>query len=782
MARPAERCCRLIAVCLAVCLTAAAASDSATPAREGTSLATFACDITPPEGHPLCGGWIKPLEGVDDPELAKGVVLRDPGGTYVLCVVDWCELRNDAYDLFRRAIAEAAETTPDRVALTCLHAHNAPITDRHAQELLDQEASAPLHADLAFLETAAARIAEAIRAAHSRRVTHVGTSAARVERVASNRRVPGPNGSIRVRYSSTKDASLHEAPEGLVDPWLRTVSFFDGGQPLAHLHYYATHPQSYYGDGRATCDFPGIARERLEKETAVFQLHFTGCAGDVTAGKYNDGTPPRRVELAERMYHAMRQSIEIVERVPVSRIGWTARPVWFPLRTEPEQAFGYNAEQLKNTEAKAIDRLNAALKLAWIERCRANRPVDVSCLSLGSIRLLLLPGEPFVRFQLEAQRRRPELFVATAGYADCGMGYICTEASFREGGYEPTASSIAPASEHYFRNAIEDLIDEPEPGRRPVLANVARIWDAAPHNAFTDLVRFRGGWYVTFREGAGHVSDEAGIRVLTSADGVSWQSAALLAEKGVDLRDPKLSITPDGRLMLLGGWRSSLPQPGSAVGAQPPRRANRFGTWVAFSKDGTNWTAPKRVLTEGLWLWRVTWHDDLAYGVAYACSDPDRSTWQSRLYRSRDGITYEKVTDFTEYPGLTEATIRFEEDGTAHCLHRRDGGTRTALAGTSRPPYTTWTWRDTGFYFGGPEVVWHDGAWWGAGRWMVGSPQTVLARVDWRCGLLEPAAFLPSGGDTSYPGLVSHEGALWMSYYASHEGKTAIYLARFEFE
>ena len=39
---------------------------------------------------------------------------------------------------------------------------------------------------------------------------------------------------------------------------------------------------------------------------------------------------------------------------------------------------------------------------------------------------------------------------------------------------------------------------------------------------------------------------------------------------------------------------------------------------------------------------------------------------------------------------------------------------------------------------------------------------------------------LPSGGDTSYAGLVLHEGLLWVSYYSSHEGKTSIYLAKVE--
>ena len=45
-------------------------------------------------------------------------------------------------------------------------------------------------------------------------------------------------------------------------------------------------------------------------------------------------------------------------------------------------------------------------------------------------------------------------------------------------------------------------------------------------------------------------------------------------------------------------------------------------------------------------------------------------------------------------------------------------------------------------------------------------------------GDYEPVLTFPSGGDTSYPGLVWHDGLLWMSYYSSHEGKTSIYLAK----
>src|SRR4051812_21563475 len=77
------------------------------------------------------------------------------------------------------------------------------------------------------------------------------------------------------------------------------------------------------------------------------------------------------------------------------------------------------------------------------------------------------------------------------------------------------------------------------------LVSVRKIWDAGAHNAFTDLIRFNGKWFCTFRESEAHVGGDGNIRVITSTNGEQWESAALLSEAGVDLRDPKLSITPD---------------------------------------------------------------------------------------------------------------------------------------------------------------------------------------------------------------------------------------------
>ncbi|MGQ9591569.1 MAG: sialidase family protein, partial [Planctomycetota bacterium] len=622
------------------------------------------------------------------------------------------------------------------------------------------------HADLEFLDRAAEAAQAAVRAAlgRFRRATHVATGSARVEKVASTRRLLQPDGTIRVRFSSAREASLREAPEGRIDPELRTVAFAAESEFLACLHVYATHPQSYYGDGRATPDFPGIARERIERETGVPQLYFTGCAGNVAAGKYNDGAPERREELAGRIADAMRRSLASLRRAPASPISWRVRPLRLPLRKEPEAGEEARRRKLLDASAKPYERIEAALALSTLERYRAGTPFEIPCLAIGEVRILALPGEPFVEFQLEAARLRPDLFVAVLGYADCAPGYICTEAAYCEGGYEPTASFVDPASERYLLAAIRDLLAERALASARLLSS-RRVWDAAPHNAFTDLIRHRGRWLCAFREGEAHVSPEASIRVIRSEDGERWEPAARISVPGVDLRDPKLSEAPDGRLVLLGGWRT-----------WPREAKGLLRSWVSFSEDGSSWTEPRLVLSEGEWLWRILWHEGRALGVAYRMSA--EASWVSRLYASPDGLAYEPLADFEEAPGLTEATLRAGEAGALHCLHRRDAGTRTALLGTSPAPYREWTWKDSGFHLGGPNAILHGGRWLAAGRWMVGNPKTVVALLSWELGTLEPLLELPSGGDTSYPGLASFGDELWASYYSSHEGKAAIYLAR----
>ena len=130
----------------------------------------------------------------------------------------------------------------------------------------------------------------------------------------------------------------------------------------------------------------------------------------------------------------------------------------------------------------------------------------------------------------------------------------------------------------------------------PNLLSVAKIWDQGVHNAFTDLLRFDDRWWCTFREAEDHGPSIGTVRVITSEDGADWQSVALLEEQEVDLRDPKLSVAPDGRLMLVMG---GCVYGSGEHGTRSPR--------IAFSSDGINWTAPQKVLAEDHWAWPIAY-------------------------------------------------------------------------------------------------------------------------------------------------------------------------------
>ena len=399
------------------------------------TLSTFSADVTVPIGHPCMGGGIAPAREVLDPLLAHGFVLRGAGRPVVFLAVDWCEIRNAAYDRFRQKVAAAVGTDPVRVMLCALHQHDAPIFDTEAQELLEAHKAGASIGDTAFFEKVTTAVADAAAASlkTARRVTHLGTGRARVEQVASNRRYVDEAGAVRFnRTSATRDAKVRAAVEGTIDPELKTLSFWNGDAPLAGLSAYAVHPMSFYGRGGVTADFVGLAHRRRQADTpGALQLYASGCSGNVTAGKFNDGDPRNRPVLADRVYRAMAAAWRDTRKVPVTAP--TFRSV--PLTLEPRGGAGFAVEELTRrltTDPRPFGRCLAALGLSWANRVRAGKPIDVPALDFGGAVLTVLPAESYVEFQLAAQQARPTDFVVTAGYGECGPGYIPVERAWAE--------------------------------------------------------------------------------------------------------------------------------------------------------------------------------------------------------------------------------------------------------------------------------------------------------------------------------------------------------------
>lgn len=426
-------------------------------------IATFDVDATPPLGSPMA---YQPVKRLDELTLrCRGIVLLSADKPIVLCAVDWIGIGNEGHDAFRDGLAEAAGTTRDRVAVHTLHQHDAPCCDFTAERII-RELGVPNYERFegTFQRQVIARAADAIRAAlpAAQTATHYGWGVAEVREVASNRRIKGADGRVRAtRYTATKDPALRAEPEGVIDPQVSLLSFWNGGSPIAVLSYYACHPQSYYLTGIPSPDFPGIARfVRGQAVPAALHVHFNGAGGNIGAGKYNDGAKENRVALALRLAEGMKQAFDATEKQPLaaSDVGWQTVPVQLPAApylNEAELVQALRSEPARGTISRAD-------QLAWLKRCQEGHAIDIACLRVGRCRVLHMPGELFVEYQLAAKTLRPDLHVAMAAYGDYGPGYIGTAAAYPEGGYEtgPRTSGVAPGVEQVLLGAIEKLLDK----------------------------------------------------------------------------------------------------------------------------------------------------------------------------------------------------------------------------------------------------------------------------------------------------------------------------------
>lgn len=429
-------------------------------AAEPLRIAVFKADATPKIGMPVA--YVK-ARSITDPLSARGVVLMGEGKPVVMCAVDWIGIGNGGHDEWRRGLAEAAGTTMDRVTVHTLHQHDGVRCDLTAEELLTKHGLGGTRMDAAFCRKVIAGTAAAIREAMktAKPVTHLGIGEAKVEKVASNRRILGPNGRVLFgRMSASRDPKAQEADEGTIDPILKLVSFWDGETPLACLTYYATHPQSFYGKGDVTAEFVGLARAQRETALNLPHIHFNGASGNVAAGKYNNGSPEARVVLTQRMAAGMKRAWEATKKSPITAgdLDWRVERVKLPL------AASLNREVLEKTLADTAasdrDRLNASTKLALLNRSESGHQFELTRLRLGKVNVLHMPGELFVEYQLAAQQMKPDVTVCMAAYGDYATGYIGTEISYTQGGYEVQASSsnTAPQVEKVLMDTMQRLL------------------------------------------------------------------------------------------------------------------------------------------------------------------------------------------------------------------------------------------------------------------------------------------------------------------------------------
>lgn len=305
---------------------------------------------------------------------------------------------------------------------------------------------------------------------------------------------------------------------------------------------------------------------------------------------------------------------------------------------------------------------------------------------------------------------------------------------------------------------------KPAPSK-PEIVWVEKIWSSAPHNGFTDLVRYKNRWYCALREGQAHTSGDGTIRILTSLDGEVWRPAARISSPGGDLRYPKLGATGDGRLVLV------------AVEERQGIVWERYQSAVWLSPDGRTWGSPIGVCEPNVQLGRLAWHNGMAFGAGHGNVREDFL----RIYAARHLDRFEALTPkilTKESPG--EASLLFLEDASALCLARRDAQGATAMLGRAKPPYRGWTWTALNMNLESPNMLMLPDARIVAagGVTSAGKSRIALAWLDPEDNRLREFLALPAGGDAGSPGLAWHDGFLWVSYYSSHDGKAGIYVAK----
>ena len=368
-------------------------------------LATFRADVSPPIGHPLCGGWIKPAEAQDDPLEAIGLV-RGAGSRS-------CCARSTGRVCSTEPTGRGARRWPrqraPRPTARCAVRAPAQCTNGLPRgfswfSLRSPTCSMPSCCRNSLRPRGAWRWRWRKSLDQRRRISHVASGQAQVDSVASNRRIIGPDGKIAEWRASSSKKLIHKTlPEGLIDPWLKTVAFYDGQERVAACHHYATHPMSYYGDGRVSSDFVGLVVQRPSGGRSCSARTFTSPACVQRGGRQIQRRHARSPPIADGTDGAVLDaSLAGLQPRPIRRVGWKTQEILPDVRP----AWSTTLCKAWWPTASGRERTASSRPCGWAG-CGARPvrvPIVLSGLHVDDVSLVYLPAEAFVEYQLLAQK------------------------------------------------------------------------------------------------------------------------------------------------------------------------------------------------------------------------------------------------------------------------------------------------------------------------------------------------------------------------------------------
>jgi hypothetical protein len=292
--------------------------------------------------------------------------------------------------------------------------------------------------------------------------------------------------------------------------------------------------------------------------------------------------------------------------------------------------------------------------------------------------------------------------------------------------------------------------------------SVTKVYGDGRHNAFTALVRWKDQYWLAFRNADSHGYGEADIVLLRSSDAEEWTEARRFNILPDD-RDPQFLATEDRLFLYI-----------------PALEGARLTTFVTFTGDGEAWSSPAPVYEPRFILWKPFREGDRFLATAHKKVEGDDGgkERQVHLISSADGLAWQKLATIRAGTWESETTLLAESQGKLVAFIR----TKYSVPGhimESQPPYTDWTERSAGVHLSGHSVHTFDGVTYLFSRTMNddGSNQGTMI-YTYQDGTLTPYCALPAAGDCSYPEAVQIGDRMLVSYYATLEGATNVYLAR----
>lgn len=296
------------------------------------------------------------------------------------------------------------------------------------------------------------------------------------------------------------------------------------------------------------------------------------------------------------------------------------------------------------------------------------------------------------------------------------------------------------------------------------------VWWDGYHNAFTDIVRFKENFYITFRHATCHMPRGKGqIYVIKSKNTENWEIIKKFPALP-DSRDPKLFV-----------FNNKLGVLFFAVSDNPEFFRHWVHTYISYSEDGINFSDPIRIENYNLRFWKIRNYKNLIYATTCRSMPEERGTF---LFVSADGIKFEYVSTIVKEDHANEADLLFEDE-TCYAFVRRED-CKTPVIAISKYPFEKWERYTMNLVVRGPHIFKYKKRIYCAGRVFLRpdgkifsylkneteyEPKTGILELDTKNMILKPVIILPSGGDTSYCGSIVYEGKIYISYYSQHELK-----------